>query len=363
MALIFVEPFVRYTTAANMVKRGWVINGLTYSATGGRFGTQGALTNTNSAHSATKAFPATPDKLIVQFAIRFSSGAFAQKFLYVLNNSGADLILRVGISAAGAIQVFNAVNVLVHTGTAGVLVPGVWHTMAVEVQAGSATGTVRIWINQPVSGEPSPVVDLTGINLTIGSAAGADMVQLVLGSSAGRFWDICEFMLYDLSFPIPHAYMGDKRLYALNVNGEGSGGQQWKWTPSTGTDNAAMVDDPLNAAADGTDAMVGTYVEATAANKLDLYTFEDLPLTATGIVAVVVELEARKTDAGAPPGAGGLIAIISKAGEPLADGPVLTLTTTDQIFQSIFYDVPGAGVGWPTVADVNDLEAGQYLLL
>jgi len=247
----------------------------------------------------------------------------------------------------------DAATAVIYTGPGGQLSPATFHTIAVEADIGSdgvgpGTGIVRIWLDQPSSGA-TPIVNLANVDLRVGSATTADKINFGTGAHT-----LSDFILYDSSGATQNVYLGDKRLYAVNTVAETA---DQAWTPQTGADNAVMVGTavkPLTAAASS-----ATYNSAAAVPRLDLYTYDDIPLTATGIVAVVVELEASKTDAGAPPGA--FKARIDDGLGTGLDGPVHTLLwPTYRIFQSFFLDVPG-DVGW-TATQVNNAVAGPKVV-
>ena len=346
MSFIFADPVCGYTTVADSAKRGWNVSGNTLAA--GRFGLQ-AFRMTNSANWLFKAFPATAGRIIVQFSIKFDAHISASKFFRIWNNSGAEICLELGVSAADALQVYNAAGTLVATTAGGLLAPDRWNTIAVEAQIGSSTGTVKVWVNQPSSGA-TPIVNLAGIDLTDTSGAGADTVDWMLQSVGGApFWNLSEVLIYDTSGPAPmNAYLGDKRLHVLLPNGAGSA-TAWTQFPAS-TSNFDKVDDPITAAPDA-DA---TYNGATTGAGADLYAFGDLPAGTTGIVGVVEEAELRKTDAG----------VISpqlrmRANATNLDSAAISPFETYTKHQHFSADVPG-GTGW-TEANVNGMEAGQVI--
>lgn len=344
MAFIFAHPVAGFSSAADAGKAG-IVADTGYGVADGRFGL-GAFNNTDSATSVVKAFPVAQDKVVVQFAMAFTSLANATKFCELFNNSGADVCMRLDVTAAGAIRLVDAAGATVVT-TAAALVAGnsAYHVFAVEAEIGSGAGTVRVWL------DGSLVIDEAGVDLDDGAGTAADMVRWGLDAVASVGHRLSEFFIYDLSGAAPwNAHIGDKRLIPLLPEGDDT----VAWTPSGGPPNFDEVDDPLSANSDG-DA---TYVEING-DGTDLYDMEDMPVTpVSGILGVIVNMEARKTGAGAEPG-DGLRSQYASTGGNNNSAILGPLTTSYQEYQLLLPDAPGSS-GW-TEAEINALQLGPHV--
>jgi hypothetical protein len=137
-------------------------------------------------------------------------------------------------------------------------------------------------------------------------------------------------------------FLGDMRVAYLVPTAEGTTIQL---TPSSGTDNSALVDetDP-----DGDT----TYVEhATDGNK-DTYVMANLPSTATTVHGVLLLAYARKDDAGAKS-----IALVAReSGGTEADSADKALNTSYDYYEDMRTTKPGGG-SWST-SDVDGMEVG-----
>jgi hypothetical protein len=345
MTFILADPFASYSSVSDMTKGGWTGatgTGTTWQTTGGRFGL-GARRLAGGTPESSRSFPAASGNVIVSFDLFFEASVDTTKFMQFFNDSGAALCLEIANSAADALRVYNAAGTLIHTGTAGVLSRGIWHRMEIEAQIGSAAGVVKVWLDGVL------LANLAGVDLTDGSAAGCDRIMWT-NVSTSMPWLFGSVIVSDTSGAAPwNAALGDKRMYCLLPTGNSS----VAWTPNAGA-NYQTQDDAIPGVSDGDT----TYVEHTAASDaVDLYDFADLPAGIVGIVGVIVDLEARKTDAGGLPGGGSLKARI-KHSATTADSSAFTLTTSYARYQHCFVDVPG-GAGW-TKAQVDAALAGPF---
>jgi len=112
------------------------------------------------------------------------------------------------------------------------------------------------------------------------NTGGQDIASITFGPAS----DTYKSCYYDNIF-ISDDWEGELASYLIKPESDDS----VQWTPSTGADNYAMVDDD---AQDGD----STYVETTTAGHKDIYEFEDVPGTVTTINAVSLVLVAKKVD-------------------------------------------------------------------
>lgn len=350
MAFIFADPFASYANVTDMSKGGWtsgVGSGTTWLPTGGRFGL-GARRLATASPDSTQSFTAATGDIIVSFDVNIeSSGVNTSDFIYFYNNSGTDLCLQIGNTPADAIRVTDANNVVVHTSPAAILTRGVWHRIEIQAQIGNSAGNVKVWVNGV-----EQINLVSSVDMFINSSAGCDRITWI-NDNTSMPWMFGSPIISDTSGAAPwNAPLGDKRLYCLLPDGDGTVPSP-TWAFTGGASNFDSVNDPIPGASDAD----LTYVQkdtAGAANK-DLYTYQDLPAGVVGIIGVIVDVEARKTDAGT------LLGNFKTQIEHstiTTDSPVITLTTGYLRHRHMFPDVPG-GSGW-TAAEVNLARSGPF---
>lgn len=344
MAFIFGHPVSGFTNIADAARAGFSFSGaVTYNASGGRFG--GGVLTPNSNDFVNIDFPAATGNIIVQFSAKISAyPATGYSMLRLLNDTATDICAYLFLTTAGGLAIYDATNTVVATTAPGAIVVDTWHAIAIEAEVGSASGIVKVWLDDVL------VHDLSGVDLTDGIGTGCDRVRFFLASGQPN-WDVCEILVLDTSGGAPwNAYLGDKRLYPLLPTSD----QAATWDATgAGSTNADRVDDALSAAADGDT----TYV-STAVVESDYYEMEDLPAGVTGIVGVVVAAEVLKTDGGAL--AGDFVVTMKSGTGTTADSSAITVVTTYQEKQEMFLTEPG-GASW-TESKVNSARLGVGLV-
>lgn len=190
-------------------------------------------------------------------------------------------------------------------------------------------------------------IDFTGDTLATGVGT-ATITGLLIGggTSADRLADLVVCDEIDgtgigQSLPF-NTFPGD--LNCIRVT-PAANGNYTAFTPSTGVNHAALVDElPAN---------TSDYNTSTAAGQKDSYTLTDLPATAS-VLAVRETAYVAKTDAGAQ----GVKPFIREGGTDTLHATSYPLSTTFAYYAGIVRTVcPSTGVAW-TVANVNGLEAG-----
>ena len=138
-------------------------------------------------------------------------------------------------------------------------------------------------------------------------------------------------------------FQGDMHIVNLKPDGEGN---QNDFTPSTGSDNSALVDEDEPSGSD--------YVETTTDNHVDLYTLENLPAGRTPLFvqgnAYGVESDASGTAS---------LAIRARSSTTESNGPdgAQALDTSSEYRHDYFALDPNGSAAWSESA-VNALEMG-----
>lgn len=356
MAFLFAEPWC-YANIADTARGAWVpSSGVTYSTSGGRYGL-GAVTcpGAAGARTLTRGFEAA-GTLLLNFAIKWTGlGASENSFFLAGNGNGTQTCFTMSVGVLGAITIYNQAGTKIYDSGNNRVIVDTWHVFRVQLQVGSATGVCKVWIDDM----DTAVLDTT-TDLLSSDTGNADWIQFRSStSSQGMVPVVSELFAYDTSGSGDwSAPIRDKRLYVLVPEAETT---QIDWTPSTGTDNADLVDDPSSGGDDGD----STYVSSDLADASDLYEFEDLPSGVVNIVGVVGQLTARKTDGGSLTATEFLLRIEAgpAPGGAQEDGtldmkPLLSSTYVN--YQTLFPEQPGGSSAW-TRAAVNDMIMGPLL--
>lgn len=170
------------------------------------------------------------------------------------------------------------------------------------------------------------VLNLTGIDTQVSTNAYGTFLRMGAAQGGENISNclIDDFIFNDTAGSVNNGFIGDKRVQWCPALAEGA---QNDYTPSTGTNNAALVDD--NPANDDTD-----YIESSTVGHIDLVTVTVSPNLPTGasVAAVAVVTTEKKTD-------GGTRTARHKtrfgSGPTIVDGPAYAPLTTYTIRKSI----------------------------
>lgn len=265
------------------------------------------------------------------FGMAVQMSAFtASPFVWLLDPTGAyQFCLRtdnLGNLIACRASARNAQTDLGRTG-APVLHANTWHYIEVEGVIGDS-GAVRVYV------DGAKVLDLAGVDTQQQANAQIGIIQLgYVNSSATYLFD-------DLYVIDSAARLGERKITVLTPTADVAKA----FTPSTGTDNYACLDEPVP---DTTD-----YVTASAPGATDTYELSDLASPPATIDAIQLIALARKTDA-----ATRALALQAVSGGTVDDGPNLYLSASFTPVSRILPLDPATGAAW-TGAAVNALRAG-----
>jgi hypothetical protein len=173
---------------------------------------------------------------------------------------------------------------------------------------------------------------------------GSSSIDAVVLSSDGSF--STQRIYDDLYMTNTATRVGERRIDVLRPSADTA---QKDWTPSTGTNNSALVDDTTFN--DDTD-----YVSASTVGNKDLYDIGNLGFTPAAITALQVTYRARKDDATTRE-----IRANVKSGSTTANGATKGMTTSYQTFFDIYETDPATSAAWTTSA-VNALQIGPEVV-
>lgn len=183
------------------------------------------------------------------------------------------------------------------------------------------------------------------------TTADVDTFDVALGGDG----EIDDVVVWDTSTtdgwgnPDPlYSWVGDLRVYPLSPVTPDTA--QTDFTPSTGSDNFALVDEKALSDTD--------YVSSTIVGHQDLYNMEDLTGTVGAIYGVQLNVCAQKDQPDTRTLTGQILP--GDGGATVADGDTHTLTTAWKIHRDIWGTNPADDAVWEE-ADVNAIVTGFEL--
>jgi len=337
MSLLFMDGFDGTNDVAEMAGK-WDVAPYSSSAPG-RTGPYCAMQY--GGYAAYKFLP-PGDVFIVGYALRF--GVFPnQEQMYF--QEGSIVHISIGITDTGVITVRRG-STLLASSTTPVAAINSWQYIEAKVVVHASAGSVEVHV------DTVPVVmnvSLSSINTKNGGTGNVDRFGFSGSTTYG-------------GSPYPYAAVDD--LYICDDNGStnnnflgicvvetllpqtGAGTHQ-DFTPSSGTDHGAMVDEyPPDEDS--------TYNGSLTVGHQDSYNYPSLALTGT-IIGVQTNLYVRKTDAGVR-----TVAPIVRLASTTTVGATVTPPTTYRYFPQLWESKP-AGGAW-TESDINALEVGMKIV-
>jgi hypothetical protein len=150
--------------------------------------------------------------------------------------------------------------------TSASFVDDVWGYLEIQITARTgANGSYEVWMNE-VS-----IMSGTGVDLADTGGDGADVFSWGNGTS----FQCDDIYILDTTGSLNTGRLGEQVCVGIVPTAEG---HQIDFTPSSGVDNALLVDDPTTAPDDN------DYVSSSAALDEDYYVYENMPSTGLGTV-------------------------------------------------------------------------------
>lgn len=313
------------------------------STSGGRFG-GGALklgTPGQWAGSFTAVFPAA-NALVVgcsytftafygsSIVFRLLSGAISQCGVFV-NTNGSLEVRRGGVSGTAVTGGLSA---------AGIVTAGVWYRIECKVKLDDSipAGSCEVRVNGA-----TVLTVATGQDLNNAGGNVADGISILPGNIGGGHSNdtVDDIVVMDQSGSELNDWLGDVRIETIYPNGAGT---HQDWSPSTGSDHAAVIDEaPPNT----TD-----YIYSDTSSEKDTSALGNLGVTLSDIYAVQVNSYAAKDGAGDI----SIRNLIRSAGEDEV-GATAALSSSWLGVSSIHTKDPKTDAAWSQSA-VDALEAG-----
>lgn len=228
----------------------------------------------------------------------------------------------------------NIFNILVKRGSTTLETVGPFFTREkayFEFQATIRTSTNGAWeiVREGVSQDSD-----TGVNTADVGSDGCDGFKITF-DSAGATFRCGDIYVLDDQGAIRNDFLGPVKVLSVRPSADGADSD---WTPSTGSDHYALVDDPVGAPADS------DRITSFTASDIDLFAFDDLSLpTGITILGVVLESVASMVSSGTRT----LRPKYRNAGDTRSNGTNFVLNTTAWAwFSQVWEQDPIAASNW-----------------
>lgn len=277
----------------------------------------------------THTFPiaATPE-VYLGGAFKAPGAGYQTAVLRAYRSGGVQCQLQ--IMANGSLALYRGSGSVLLAETApSLIVSNAWNYYELYVKAHTTLGAFEVRLNGVT------VLSGTGVNTAQTGIADVDQVGWPTAGAGQNLWD-------DL-YCTDDRFLGDVRIEAIYPSSEGASSG---FTPSTGTDNAAMVDDTTPD--DDT-----TYVEASVVGTLDTYVFTDTASVVGEVKAVQWVTRARKDDSGTR----SIRQVVRIGGTDYEGAAEKALSTSYDYAKDVLDENPDTSAPW-TVSDINSAEFG-----
>lgn len=281
MSLIYCDGFDHYQNTAGTDK-GWSNNFSSMQT--GRLGGQCARLSTvnPSAANTQRTLPSSYSKLWLGFAYRINTWSGSNGNDFATLRVGGTNALRLSVNASQQLQVRNSGGTVIGTGTHS-LSTSTWYYIELMGNINGASGSCQLWLNGV-----EEIAETTG-NFGSSNLSGISIGYLN-GSGVTAAVDIDDLYVTDTAGPPNNSQLGDVRIEAVYPTSDGANIQ---WTPSTGSDHYALVDE-----ASGTFPNDDTdYISDSVSGHVDEYNF-GAPSGGGSVFAIQTCIYARKDDAG-----------------------------------------------------------------
>ena len=297
MAILWMDGFDHYTTGTafrdEIISAGYAVfsTGQSATATAGQVfndvGKAAVLSNNNRGFG----FATTGSPTSIGALCHFQPSTIADTdnlpiFSFVAANNQPQITIACeGIT--GRVRVTNGQigGTFLAESTAAHFAAGVYTHVEAFVTIDNGVGAVEVRIN----GNTTPVINISGVDTQ--SQSTNEIALVLLGNIATggsvALYRFDNFFVRDTTGPVNNGFLGERRVETVVPNADTATEQ---WTPSTGADSFAMVDEI------GPDDDT-TYLESSTGGNRTVLDTANLADTTGTTRAVAVMSRARKTDA------------------------------------------------------------------
>lgn len=339
------EGFDTYgTDETNMTLAQWaeVQSGCQLSATYNRHGTYGLNITAGNLSECRIGFGDNLSEVIIGFAFNFHSGiptGSNDSAMEILDNAGGAVMSVIwGSDGSFLVKRGNkSSGTLIAQTDPSVYGASAFYHFEMRSLVSATVGTCEIRINGVT------VLNATGLNNA--GTANVEFSQLRLengsGGAGGAAYAVDDLFILDTTGSYNNDFLGD--MAVLEDVPDADGTYTGEWTPSTGSDQYAMIDEIPQ---DGDTS----YDEATAVYDTMSVTFPDIDVSFTGIACVELFHISRKTTAG-----DGSVQCRADSNGTEVAGDTDALTESYSGYRSVFEEDPDTATVW-SVAAANAVE-------
>lgn len=300
-----------------------------------RTGIRGLRKTSGANPNLRRQLAASVSTLVVGFAFRRPNIPSSEDIIVRFLETGTEHV-SVRMNASTGVLTVSRNGTTLATSSATINI-NIWYYIEFKATISDTVGTYELRVN--------------GTNVASGSGAdtrngGTGVInQLNFGGATNTGdVDIDDIYWLDTSGSAPNNdFLGDVKVECILPNGNGNSSQ---FTGSDGDsiDNYLLVDENNLDTAD--------YVQSTANDQIDEYTFGDLTVTTGTVYGVQINASALKTDAGAK----SIALMTRRSGTDYASSDQ-ALSTSQQIHSQIREQDPSTSAAW-TISGVNAAEFG-----
>lgn len=334
MTWLFGASFDYYdTTGAG--RDGWVLDGASIISTGGR--RNGGRLSVPSAATADKSFGGNQTELFVGFGVSPSSTPTTRAILSFMDGTTAQYTLVMMAGGALALYRGSRTGTQIAVSSTASLTAGAYRHIEVGIVMNGSTGSVEVRVDGVT------VADLTQASphdTTTTANNYATGIRFGEGGSVTSTLSIDDLTVCNGSGLLCNDFLGDVKAQIKLPNGAGTYQQ---FTPSTGSDHDALVDEVPQ---DSTD-----YNFSSTLGHKETYTLSALS-GLVGIVAVQLNNYVHKSDAGLA-----IAQNLIKSGTTELNGPDFAASTSSFYSTTAYETDPDTSAAW-VQAGVDALEAG-----
>lgn len=337
MALLWIEGWDQYgttvtATAVGLPERYPIATVPTNPIirTGRLFGN--AISNSNATTNLRLMTPnlGNMQTVIVGGAFYFDND-FSDRLMVLWEADGATEGFNLRLTSSGTLQAYRGNTLLATSGV--VISEDTWYYIEMKVRVGNAgTGNYEIRVNG------TNVLSDADEDTQAGSNDYANRVEFYIRINNNTYID--DTYICDGTGTVNNDFLGDSRVETLFPTADGVSSD---FTPSTGTDNYAMIDDE-SGGLDGD----STYVESATTNDRDTYSFTNLS-TINIIRGLQFNVVARKTD------------VTDYNIELVLDGfvesPIVVNNTSYNTYDQMYEENPDTSAAWVD-SEINAAEFG-----
>lgn len=330
--LIWIDGFDTYgtvTASGNTLAQRYSTSAVTLVT--GRFG--GLAVNTSNGNSTIGANIPAGSTFAMGFAHRANSlpaSGTPAGIVFFQTSATVQACMTVGSDGSLTIGRQDTTTNALATSAAGVIIVGVWNFIEIELVIHDTTGSFKVWVNG------AQVISVTNVDTKGQASATADNFRFFPSSNvSGQDLD-------DLYICSTASRLGECRVETIRPNADTA---QKDWTPSTGTNNSALVDETTSNG--DTD-----YVSSSTVGHIDLYDMSDLSAVPATVLAVQTVVTAKKDDVGTRE-----IRSKVKSGATTGNGATKTLAGSHATYRDIFVNNPATSAPF-TGAEVQSVQVG-----